>query len=104
MVETTINTYGITPFSYDLLLNSFSNFDDINEVILFGSRAKGNYKNGSDIDIAVITDRYETILKLSTYLNQVAPIPYTIDVAMYNTLDNNIKEHIQRIGKTIYKN
>ena len=96
--------YGITPKSFSIVLESFKKFQTIEEVILFGSRAKGNSRNGSDIDIAIITNDKNTRLELSAYLNQVAAIPYRVDVVEYNQyLSNDIKKHIDRVGKKIYK-
>ncbi len=105
MVATTnIEMYGITPKSFSIVLESFKKFQDIEEVILFGSRAKGNSRNGSDIDIAIKTNNDNTRLELSAYLNQVAAIPYRVDVVEYNQhLSNDIKNHIDRVGKKLYK-
>lgn len=48
-----MSTFGITEKSYQLLLDAFVKYQEVEEVILFGSRAKGTYKKGSDIDLAI---------------------------------------------------
>ena len=48
-----MNEFGITEKSYGLILEAFLKYTDIEEVLVFGSRAMGNYKTGSDIDFAI---------------------------------------------------
>ena len=62
----------------------FQRFPNIEEVLIFGSRAKGSYSEGSDIDLAAIG--------------------YKVDVVDYNkNMDTPIGEHINRVGKIFYK-
>ncbi len=80
-------------------------FSEIEKAIVFGSRAMGNYKKGSDIDIAIVGSDItsEIIYKLEDYLNEVYPIPYFFDIIHYNTIANeNLKKHIIDEGKDIY--
>ena len=74
-------------------------------VVLFGSRAKGNYKPGSDIDLAVKGDRVSPriVAQLADCLNEETPLPYFFDVVHYETLDNQaLVDHIDRVGIVIY--
>ena len=48
-----INEYGIPRSDLDALVSELRRNDKICEIILFGSRAKGTFSNGSDIDIAL---------------------------------------------------
>lgn len=80
-------------------------FDDIEKAIIFGSRAMGNYKKGSDIDIAIIGKEVnsKTIFRLDDYLNEVYPLPYFFDIIQYNSIKNEkLIEHINNDGKIIY--
>jgi predicted nucleotidyltransferase len=82
----------------------FSRFVEIDEVILYGSRAKGNYRNSSDIDITIKGQSLslEIINKISTRIDDLL-LPYTIDLSIYHHLRNKeLIEHINRIGKVIY--
>lgn len=100
-----MNTYGISQRSYALLLNAFRVYPEISKVFLFGSRAKGNYKNGSDIDLAVMGEKLTPalIFQLKCELNERLPIPYYVDVIDYEHLSaSDIKAHIDRVGKLIY--
>ncbi|WP_198246790.1 nucleotidyltransferase domain-containing protein [methane-oxidizing endosymbiont of Gigantopelta aegis] len=72
--------------------------NNIKTCILFGSRAKGNFKKGSDVDIAVLGDDR----KLAYCLNEESNLPYFFDVVNLETLRNqNLKEHIRRVGKRL---
>lgn len=101
-----INEFGIPQDVLNMILDSFSQFDEIDEAIIFGSRAKGTAQNGSDIDIALTGSdiSFQTMLRLSALLNEELPIPHHIDLTNYNTISNkNLKNHINRVGKKIYK-
>lgn len=73
--------------------------------IIFGSRAKGTYKNGSDVDIALKGENLDvnTINQISYQLNEVTDLPYMFDVLNYHTLTNPaLIEHIDRVGIVFY--
>ena len=73
------------------------------EFLIFGSRAKGNYKNNSDIDIAVkgnINDSEEMMIRNDFDLLE---IPYTIDLVFVNKIEKesllkSIKKEGIRLG------
>ena len=95
------NLFGITEISYSLLLEAFSKYPEVEEVIIFGSRAKGNFKKGSDIDFAIKGKECseELAMNIKGYLNEEVSIPYYVDVVDYASLKNKaLKEHIDRIG------
>ena len=75
----------------------------IREILLFGSRAKGNYQKGSDIDIAVSTDGLSMgeLLQLKSALDDLM-LPYNIDIVVYEDIQNrNLREHIDRVGLSL---
>ncbi|MBI2026836.1 MAG: nucleotidyltransferase domain-containing protein [Deltaproteobacteria bacterium] len=72
-------------------------------LILFGSRAKGNYREGSDIDIAItgdnvtLKDRDHWLLKYDN-LN----LPWKLDLVVYHLIEESaLQSHIDRIGVRI---
>ncbi len=98
--------FGISNKSYQLILSALSKYTEVEEVIIFGSRAKGNYKTASDIDLAIKGKDCNELLamKINAYLNEELPVPYHIDVVNYNGLSNkNLKEHIDRVGKIFFR-
>ncbi|MCT4660360.1 MAG: nucleotidyltransferase domain-containing protein [Tissierellales bacterium] len=97
--------YGLLDRDIKSILEVMSKFSEIEEAIIFGSRAIGNYKKGSDIDIAIkgvnITRRI--IRRVSDALNEEYPIPYFFDIIHYESLDNKkLIDHIDIEGKIIY--
>jgi len=101
-----MNTLGITEKSFALLHKIFVRYPQIEEVIIFGSRAKGNYKNGSDIDLAIQGEQCNPslALKLQSQISEELPIPYRVDGVDYNTLQHHeLRDHIDRVGVNFYK-
>jgi predicted nucleotidyltransferase len=100
-----MNQFGISEKSYQLLLDTFSQYPEIEQVVIFGSRAKGNYKKGSDIDLAIKGKdcKVETALNISAIVNEELPIPYHIDVINYDTLKHlELKDQIDRVGVVFF--
>lgn len=98
---------GLTDNDLKLIQEAAAQYPDIEALILFGSRAKGTYRKGSDVDIAVQGTAVDdaTISGLTDQLNEVLPVPYFFDVLNYNTLaEPALKAHIDRVGLVIYHN
>ena len=95
---------GLTPKELEILKNVFKKFDDIKEVILFGSRALGTHKTASDIDLAIKGNvDINTLSKLKYTLEEDTNLPYFFDVVIYDNLENmELKKHIDEFGKIIY--
>ena len=83
----------------------FDKYPHINQVILYGSRAKGNYRHGSDIDLTLIGENVDltTLLKIENELDDLF-LPYKFDVSIFEKLSNpDLKEHINRVGVVFYE-
>jgi len=95
---------GLSPKELEILQNVFKKFDDIKEVILFGSRALGTHKTASDIDLAIKGNvDINTLSKLKYTLEEDTNLPYFFDVVIYENLDNlELKTHIDEFGKIIW--
>ena len=101
-----MNPFGIAEKSYHLLLDTFSKYPEVEQVVLFGSRAKGNYKKGSDIDLAIKGKKSQstTALNISAIINEQLPIPYHVDVINYDSLIHvELKDHIDRVGVVFFE-
>ena len=97
--------FGISDLSYKLLHETFKSYGQVEEVILFGSRAKGDYKKGSDIDLAIKGEECNASLALDikAYINEELATPYMVDVVDYNSLTNaELKAHIDSVGISFY--
>jgi predicted nucleotidyltransferase len=97
--------YGLSEYTLNTLNALFQKHTGIQSVILYGSRAKGNYRNGSDIDITLHTDDSfddNELLRLAGDFDD-SDMPYFVDVSIYNRLKNpELKAHIERVGKVLY--
>jgi predicted nucleotidyltransferase len=96
--------YGLDDNTIQRIQEVFSEFSQVEKVILYGSRAKGNYKPGSDIDLTVKGDN----LTLSV-MNQIGLelddllLPYMFDISVFSHIrDKDLIEHIERIGIEFY--
>lgn len=77
----------------------------IKKAVIYGSRAKGNYKNGSDIDLTLMGDAldYKTLSAVAGELDE-SLIPYTVDLSLFEKIENPaLHEHIERVGKVFYE-
>lgn len=83
----------------------FDQFKKIDSVIIFGSRSMGNFKKGSDIDLALMGDiDSSTLNQIKLLLNEETPLPYFFDIVVYNEIESkDLKDHIDHYGKIIYK-
>ncbi|MDY0269697.1 nucleotidyltransferase family protein [Trichloromonas sp.] len=98
--------FGISDQSFSTLLKALQECHDVDEAILFGSRALGNFRPGSDIDIAVRGKKLSvrTAADLSTLLNEKLPLPYRFDIVHYDTINNaDLKKHIDQVGVVIFR-
>ena len=97
---------GIDQKTIDRIRLVISQFPEIKEVILYGSRAKGNYKEGSDIDLTIKGTHLnlDTLNRLSSQLDDLL-LPYSFDISIYENIDNpDLVDHIERVGKIFYVN
>lgn len=76
----------------------------ISKAIIYGSRAMGNYREGSDIDLTLLGDvDHRTLARIAGEFDD-SNIPYTVDLSAYDKICNqNLKEHINRVGKVFYQ-
>ena len=95
---------GLTDIELSKLNGVFSQYEDIEKVVLYGSRAKGNYKPFSDVDITLTGDTltHNKRNQLSTDIDDLL-LPYQFDISIFHTLKNSdLIDHIKRVGITIY--
>jgi predicted nucleotidyltransferase len=74
--------------------------------LVYGSRAKGTYRPGSDIDIALFTTKDFTHGDLQHVLRDFddSILPYFVDVCDYAQIEQgNLKDHIDRVGKVLWQ-
>ncbi len=93
--------FGLSNETLAKITACIAQYPNITWVKIYGSRAKGNYRSGSDIDLAFssATDYSAQLLEALDALST----PYLFDVTHYNGLTHNdLKSHIDRVGVQIY--
>ncbi len=97
--------YGLTEKIIQKVNRVFTNYENIDEAILYGSRAKGNYSAGSDIDLTLKAKglTLSQINKISIDLDDLL-LPYTFDLSIFDHISNpDLIKHIERVGISFYK-
>lgn len=97
---------GLRDDDFTTLVLILRRHKEVEEACVFGSRAKGNFKPGSDVDIAVKGKNisHEVLTSISYDLNEETLMPYHFDVLNFNTISSkDLIDHINRVGVTIFK-
>jgi uncharacterized protein len=99
------NAFGISHSDLFIIVSVLRQYEQVTEAYLFGSRAKGNFKTSSDVDIALKGDRLnlEMVTDISYHLNEETYLPYKFDILNYHHIINSdLKQHIDRVGICFY--
>ncbi len=96
---------GIPPQHFQSILNLFKKYPQIHEVILLGSRTKGNFREGSDIDLALKGENLDSRLLTQLEMDyEELNLPWKLDLILYHQIQNeDLKDHIHRVGVTVFK-
>lgn len=97
--------YGLSHEQVGQIRKILSENDSVEGGFVFGSRAMGNYKPSSDVDIAIVGKSIEPqlIFRLRSYLNEEVNIPYFFDLIHFDKINNpDLIEHIQKYGKRLF--
>ncbi|MFA7418396.1 MAG: restriction endonuclease subunit S [Melioribacteraceae bacterium] len=97
--------YGLSIEQLTLIKKIISGYGEIEEAILFGSRAIDTYKEASDVDIAIkgANVNFSTAAKLKDQLEEETYIPFFFDIIAYNTIKSEeLIKHIDTKGIVIY--
>lgn len=98
--------YGLKPHTIKAIQGVFAKYPNIEKTILFGSRAKGNYRNGSDIDLTLVGSNLTLSQQfaIETEIDDLL-LPYKMDLSIFHKIENqDLIDHINRVGITFYEN
>jgi predicted nucleotidyltransferase len=96
--------FGLTDEDVKHIKAVLQSVSTVNKAVLFGSRAMGNYKSGSDVDIAIYTNDPKAATRVSGLLNDSSPMPYKFDVVDVADIQNtDLLDHIARVGIIIFE-
>ena len=98
--------YGLKEQTIFMINEVFAKYPQINNVVLYGSRAKGNFRPNSDIDLVLKGENLDlkTLFKIETDLDNLL-LPYKMDDSVFDKIENHdLIEHINRVGIEFYEN
>lgn len=97
-------TYGLTEQTIYKINQIFAQYPRVHHVLIYGSRAKGNYTPGSDIDLTLIGPdiSHQNLMEICWRLDELL-LAYTFDVSVFHQINNpDLIDHIQRVGLEFY--
>jgi predicted nucleotidyltransferase len=97
--------YGLEDSVIEKICSVLNQFPSVSKVVLYGSRAKGSYKNGSDIDLCLFGVDIDQVLlyRIEDALDDLL-LPYQFDLSAYHSLSNKeLIDHIDRVGIVFYQ-
>lgn len=97
--------FGLSEITIQEIMAILARSPHVEKAILYGSRALGTHKNGSDVDLALFgeTLKQHDLLTLIDAFEE-SDTPYKIDLCLYSKIENhNLKDHIKRVGIVFYQ-
>jgi type I restriction enzyme S subunit len=97
--------YGLSKATIEKIRAVFARFPAVEKAVLYGSRAKGNFKDGSDIDLTLYGEALtaDVCSAIASELDDL-PLPYTIDLSIFEELNHaKLRDHIERVGVVFYE-
>lgn len=98
--------HGLSDQNISLITEVLKTIPQIDKAILYGSRAMGNFREGSDIDLVLFGKEldHSSLTKLLNLLDDLL-LPYQFDLSIHHQISNlNLIDHIKRVGVLFYQN
>jgi len=103
--EASAGSFGLPGRSLCTLRSILASQSAVEQAIVYGSRAKGNFRPGSDIDLTLVGPdlTLTDLTRLAQALDE-SDLPYQVDLSLQADIDNpNLLEHIARVGQVLYE-
>jgi predicted nucleotidyltransferase len=97
--------HGLSAQTVERIVTVLAHYPEIEKAVLYGSRAKGNYRNGSDIDLTLFGDglNFSLLTRLDNELDDLL-LPYKFDISVFADLTHpDLIDHIRRVGVALYE-
>jgi len=97
--------FGLSEATIQKICAVLARYPQVEKAVLYGSRATGNYRNGSDIDLALFSDDI-TLRTLCSIMDSIDDLllPYSVDLVVFGQIgDSDLIAHIQRAGVVFYQ-
>ena len=104
-MKSTESSFGLSTQTIDALRGIFKKYSGIEKVILYGSRALGKFKAGSDIDLVLVAPTLGSLdlSKIETAIDDLL-LPYSIDLSLLHCVENKaLIDHIERVGIEFFR-
>jgi predicted nucleotidyltransferase len=98
-------SFGLSAATINKINQVLVGFPEVDQAKIYGSRAKGSYRHGSDIDLTLFGAHLDQrqCAEIADQLDDLL-LPYKIDLSVFHLLDHaDLKEHIERVGKVFYQ-
>jgi predicted nucleotidyltransferase len=98
--------FGLKETTIQKICGLFAKYPQVEKAVLYGSRAKGNHKNGSDIDLTLYGREDLTLNMLYRIMNEMDDLllPYSFDLSIFHQInDPDVIDHIQRVVVVFYE-
>ena len=95
---------GLSLATINTLQGVFAKHSEVEQALLYGSRAKGNFRKGSDIDLTLIGEKldYRHLTRIENDIDDLL-LPYTVDLSLFKQIDNpDLLDHVRRVGLIFY--
>lgn len=96
---------GLKPDTVEAIQAIFEKYAAVEKAVLYGSRARGNYRPGSDIDLMLEGEGLDltTLQKIENDLDELF-LPYKMDISLLKHIRNeSLLVHIRQVGKLFYE-
>lgn len=97
--------FGLPSSTLDTIRHILADVPAVQKAVIYGSRAKGTHRSGSDIDLTLFGDKLnlDTLGQIASRLEE-SPIPYQVDLSLFKLIDHAaLRDHIERVGKVFYQ-
>lgn len=101
-----VASFGLSARTVALLRAVLAGYPQIRQAKVYGSRAMGNFREGSDIDIALDAPAlpFDAWLQLTNKVDDLM-LPWDVDLTLMSQVDNpDLLDHIARVGKVLWQN
>jgi uncharacterized protein len=97
--------HGLSDATVKKIREVLAGFPEVEKAVLYGSRAKGTFKPGSDIDLTLCGPALSLSLlgQIDTALDDLL-LPYEMDLSLMSSITHpGLLDHIRRVGVGLYE-
>ncbi len=97
--------HGLSPATVDRIQGVLTRYPEVEKALLYGSRAKGTHRPGSDIDLTLCGSglNHTILTRIDNEMDDLL-LPYQIDLSLMSSLKHQaLLDHIGRVGAVLYE-